>query len=161
MASGDPRELAPLLGNDLHTRRVLGQHATRDQVWSYLANYITDARPEAHPEVDVLVSAALATNRDFIAPTLHRRKPDESEAKALAALDEELAATSDDATAEELQNLVYEIGKDPHYGFEQLRDWFKCLYETLLGSSQGPRMGSFIALYGIANMRQLIAEALA
>ena len=77
-----------------------------------------------------------------------------------SALDEELAATSDDATAEELQNLVYEIGKDPHYGFETLRDWFKCLYETLLGSPQGPRMGSFIALYGIANTRQLITEAL-
>ena len=82
------------------------------------------------------------------------------EAQALAALDAELAAASDDATAEALQNLVYEIGKDPHYGFEQLRDWFKCLYETLLGSSQGPRMGSFIALYGIANTRKLIAEAL-
>ena len=159
--SGAGDKLPVTYGLLLNLVGVLGQHATRDQVWSYLANYITDARPEAHPEVDVLVSAALATNRDFIAPTLHRRKPDESEAKALAALDEELAATSDDATAEELQNLVYEIGKDPHYGFEQLRDWFKCLYETLLGSSQGPRMGSFIALYGIANMRQLIAEALA
>jgi lysyl-tRNA synthetase, class I len=67
---------------------------------------------------------------------------------------------SDDATPEELQNIVYEIGKDPHFGFEALRDWFKCLYETLLGSSQGPRMGSFIALYGIANTRKLIAEAL-
>ena len=140
---------------------VLGRHATRDQVWSYLANYVEDATPEAHPEVEVLVEAALAYNRDFIAPTLHRRKPDANEALALTALDEELAATSDDATGEELQNIVYEIGKDPHYGFEQLRDWFKCLYETLLGSSQGPRMGSFIALYGIANTRKLIAEALA
>ncbi len=139
---------------------VLGRHATREQVWSYLANYVEDATAEAHPEVDVLVTAALAYNRDFIAPTLHRRKPEAGEALALAALDEELAATSDDATAEELQNIVYEIGKDPHYGFEQLRDWFKCLYETLLGSSQGPRMGSFIALYGIANTRKLIAEAL-
>ena len=140
---------------------VLGRHATREQVWSYLANYVEDATPEAHPEVEVLVEAALAYNRDFIAPTLHRRKPDANEALALTALDEELAATSDDATGEELQNIVYEIGKDPHYGFEQLRDWFKCLYETLLGSSQGPRMGSFIALYGIANTRKLIAEALA
>ena len=86
--------------------------------------------------------------------------PKPNEALALAALDEELASTSDDATAEELQTLVYEIGKDPHFGFEQLRDWFKCLYETLLGSSQGPRMGSFIALYGVANTRKLIAEAL-
>ncbi len=139
---------------------VLGAQATREQVWSYLGNYVENADPAAHPELDKLVTNALAYNRDFIAPTLLRRKPEGSEAEALAALDEELAATSDDATAEELQNLVYEIGKDPHYGFEQLRDWFKCLYETLLGSSQGPRMGSFIALYGIANTRKLIAEAL-
>ena len=139
---------------------VLGAQATREQVWSYLGNYVENADPAAHPQLDKLVTNALAYNRDFIAPTLQRRKPEGNEAQALAALDEELAATSEDATAEELQNLVYEIGKDPHYGFEQLRDWFKCLYETLLGSPQGPRMGSFIALYGIANTRKLIAEAL-
>ncbi len=139
---------------------VLGPQATRDQVWSYLANYVADARPEAHPELDVLVTSALAYNRDFVAPTLKRRKPEPSEALALAALDEELAGLGDDATAEEIQNRVYEIGKDPHFGFESLRDWFKALYETLLGSSQGPRMGSFIALYGVANTRALIGEAL-
>ncbi|TXI11388.1 MAG: lysine--tRNA ligase, partial [Novosphingobium sp.] len=140
--------------------RVLGAQATRDQLWSYLVNYVENADPAAHPELDGLVTRARAYNRDFIAATLQRRKPDENEASALAALDEELAGTSDDATAEELQNIVYEIGKDPHYGFEQLRDWFKCLYETLLGSSAGPRMGSFIALYGVSNTRKLIAEAL-
>ena len=64
-----------------------------------------------------------------------------------------------DASAEDIQNIVYAIGKDG--GFENLRDWFKALYETLLGSSAGPRMGSFIALYGIENTRKLIAEALA
>ncbi len=132
---------------------VLGAGATREQVWSYLGNYVAEATPEAHPELDVLVTSALAYNRDFIAPALHRRKPEAGEALALAALDEELAATSDDASAEEIQTLVYEIGKDPHYGFENLRDWFKALYEVLLGSSAGPRMGSFIALYGIANTR--------
>jgi lysyl-tRNA synthetase class 1 len=139
---------------------VLGANATREQVWSYLTNYVADARPEAHPELDVLVTSALAYNRDFIAPTLARRKPEAGEAAALAALDEELAGLPEGATAAELQNIVYEIGKDPHYGFEGLRDWFKALYETLLGSSQGPRMGSFIALYGVANTRALIAEAL-
>ncbi len=140
---------------------VLGPGATREQVWSYLANYVPGADPAAHPALDALVTCALAYNRDFVAPTLRRRKPEAGEAAALAALDEELASTSDDATSEEIQNIVYEIGKDPHYGFEQLRDWFRALYETLLGSSQGPRMGSFITLYGIANTRQLIAEALA
>ena len=54
---------------------------------------------------------------------------------------------------------MYEAGKAA--GFEPLRDWFKALYETLLGSSQGPRMGSFAALYGLAETRALIADALA
>ena len=139
---------------------VMGPNATRDQVWSYLANYIADPDPALHPALDGLVTSALAYCRAFIAPTLHRRKPDAGEAAALAALDEELAATADDATPEILQNIIYEIGKDPHYGFENLRDWFKALYETLLGSPQGPRMGSFIALYGVENTRRLIAEAL-
>ncbi len=140
---------------------VLGAGATRDQVWSYLGNYLENADPAAHPALDALLGKALAYNRDLVAPTLHRRKPEAGEAAALAALDEELAATADDATAEEIQNIVYAIGKDPHFAFEGLRDWFKALYETLLGSSQGPRMGSFITLYGIANTRKLIAEALA
>jgi len=74
---------------------------------------------------------------------------------------EELAHAREElASAEALQTEVYEIGKREEFGFESLRDWFKALYETLLGSSQGPRMGSFIALYGIANTRALIAEAL-
>ena len=158
---GDGEKLPVTYGLLLNLVGVLGANATRDQVWSYLGNYVADADPAAHPDVDTLVTTALAYNRDFIAPTLHRRKPEPNEALALAALDEELAATSDDATAEELQTMVYEIGKDPHFAFDGLRDWFKALYETLLGSPQGPRMGSFIALYGIANTRKLIAEALA
>jgi lysyl-tRNA synthetase class 1 len=139
---------------------VLGAHASRDQVWSYLANYVENADPAAHPALDALVTRALAYNRDFIAPTLIRRKPEPGEAAALAALDAALAQAAPDADAGGLQNIVYEIGKNPDYGFENLRDWFKALYETLLGSAQGPRMGSFIALYGIANTRQLIAQAL-
>ena len=60
---------------------------------------------------------------------------------------------------DEIQTIVFEVGK--RHPFESLRHWFQALYETLLGSSQGPRMGSFIALYGIENSRKLIAEALA
>ncbi|SFG00114.1 lysyl-tRNA synthetase, class I [Novosphingobium sp. CF614] len=140
---------------------VLGAEATAEQVWSYLGNYVADAKPEAHPDLGELVRAALATNRDFIAPTLLRRAPTANEAAALKALDAELANAEPKTSAEELQHAVYEIGKDEAYGFENLRDWFKALYETLLGSSQGPRMGSFIALYGIPETRKLIAQALA
>ena len=159
-AVGAGESLPVTYGLLLNLVGVLGAHASADQVWSYLANYVENADPAAHPALDTLVHCALAYNRDFIAPTLHRRKPEAGEAAALAALDEELAASSEDTTAETLQNIVYEIGKDPHYGFESLRDWFKALYETLLGSSAGPRMGSFIALYGVDNTRRLIAEAL-
>jgi len=140
---------------------VLGADATREQVWSYLANYVENADPAAHPDLDVLVTSALAYNRDFVAPTMHKRAPTATEAAALAALDAELAALTDGIPAEDLQTKVYEIGKDEQFGFENLRDWFRALYETLLGSSQGPRMGSFIVLYGVENTRKLIAEALA
>ncbi|GAA4644196.1 lysine--tRNA ligase [Pontixanthobacter gangjinensis] len=139
---------------------VLGAEASREQVWSYLANYVADADPAKHPAVDTMVSAALAYNRDFVAPTLKKRAPAENEAAALRALDAELAKLPDNYPAEDLQTKVYEIGKQEEFGFENLRDWFRALYQTLLGSDQGPRMGSFIALYGIANSRKLIAEAL-
>ena len=86
---------------------------------------------------------------------LHHRVAD-----ALRDLDGQLAALPAEASAEDIQNIVYEIGK-ARYGKEALRDWFKALYETLLGSEQGPRMGSFFALYGLDNSRKLIAQALA
>ena len=137
---------------------VMGD-ASKAQVWGYLANYVADASAEKYPALDALIDHALAYARDFVAPTLQRRAPEGVEVAALQQLDAELAALGADASAEDIQNIVYEIGKSG--GFENLRDWFKALYETLLGSSQGPRMGSFIALYGVANSRKLIGEALA
>ena len=136
---------------------VMGE-ASPEQVWGYLGNYVADASPARYPELDRLIGYALAYSRDFVAPTLKRRAPEGVEVAALERLDAALAALPADASAEDIQNEVYEIGKTG--GFAELRDWFRALYETLLGSSQGPRMGSFIKLYGIANSRRLIAEAL-
>ncbi|HWK41406.1 MAG TPA: lysine--tRNA ligase [Croceibacterium sp.] len=158
---GDGDTLPVTYGLLLNLVGVLGAGATRDQVWSYLGNYIENASPEDWPELDGLVGNALAYNRDFVAPTLNKRAPEAGEAEALRALDAYLAHAPAGASAEELQTAVYEIGKNEAFGFASLRDWFKALYETLLGSSQGPRMGSFIALYGVENTRNLIAEALA
>ena len=154
-----PKESLPVtFGLLLNLVGVMGAGATRAQVWGYLGNYVADAAPETHPALDDLIDKALAYNRDVVAPTLQRRAPEPNEAGALAELDAALGANAD-ADAEAIQNLLYEIGK-ARFGQEGLRDWFKALYETLLGSSQGPRMGSFIALYGVANTRALIAEAL-
>jgi lysyl-tRNA synthetase class 1 len=130
----------------------------REVIWGFISRYVPGASPETHPELDRLVGYAIAYQRDFVAPTLARRAPDDREAAALRDLDMRLAALPAGADAEAIQFEVYEAGKAA--GFEPLRDWFKALYETLLGSAQGPRMGSFIALYGIDNSRRLIAEAL-
>jgi lysyl-tRNA synthetase, class I len=158
---------------------VLGANASIHQVLSYLRNYVGVAQPftlvaqsylddlenwknlptAEGSEILNLIDLALAYNCDFVAPTLRRRKAEGVEVCALVRLDAELELLADGATAEDIQNIVYAIGKEG--GFENLRDWFKALYETLLGSSAGPRMGSFIALYGVANTRKLIAEALA
>ncbi len=151
-------ELPVTFGLLLNLVGVLGD-ASKEQVWGYLGNYVPDASATRYPALDALIGHALAYAKDYIAPTLNRRAPDATERVALERLDADLAALPADASAEDIQNAVYEIGKTG--GFAELRDWFKALYETLLGSSQGPRMGSFIKLYGIGNSRRLIAEALA
>ena len=135
---------------------VLGT-AEREIIWGYVRNYVPDASAKRYPALDALIGNAIAYHRDFVAPTLKCRKAEGIEVAALRDLDARLAGLGD-ADAETIQNEVYEVGKAQP--FENLRDWFKALYETLLGSSQGPRMGSFIALYGIDNTRKLIAEAL-
>jgi lysyl-tRNA synthetase class 1 len=131
----------------------------RDLLWGFVKRYAPGASPESHPELDALIGYALAYFRDFVAGSLRKRPPDDREAAALRDLDGRLAALPADASGEAIQNEVYEVGKAA--GFDNLRDWFKALYETLLGTSQGPRMGSFVALYGLDNSRRLIAEALA
>ena len=110
------------------------------------------------PTIDKLIGYAISYFNEFVAPALKKRVPTEKEAAALRDLDDRLLHQPRDDPVE-VQNLIYEVGKT--HGFDNLRDWFKALYETLLGTSQGPRMGSFIALYGIDNSRRLIAEALA
>jgi lysyl-tRNA synthetase, class I len=127
-------------------------------LWGFVQRYCPEASPGSHPELDALLDYALAYFRDFIAGSLLKRAPSEVEAAALRDLDARLGGLPEDADGETIQTEVYEVGKA--HPFENLRDWFKALYETLLGTSQGPRMGSFIALYGIANSRRLIAEAL-
>jgi lysyl-tRNA synthetase class 1 len=128
-------------------------------LWKFIQSYAPGTSPKSDPELDQLIHLAANYARDFVVPTLKRRSPTDQEAAALRDLDSELAKLPDDADAEAIQHLVFEVGKT-HYGKDSLRDWFKALYETLLGSSQGPRMGSFIALYGIGNSRRLIEESI-
>ena len=157
-APGEGDALPVSFGLLLNLASVLGTEATEANLAEYLDTYLGGVPRGA--ELDRMIAAAVAYTRDFIAPTLSKRAPTENEAAALQALDAVLATADPAMSAEDLQTEVYEIGKREEFGFDNLRDWFKALYQTLLGSDQGPRMGSFIRLYGIANSRKLIAEAL-
>jgi lysyl-tRNA synthetase class 1 len=132
--------------------------ADKDTAWRFVQRYAPGTSSDTDPELDELIGLAVNYARDFVVPTLKRRPPSPAEAEALRDLDQELANLSVDSNGETIQHSVFEVGK--RHPFASLRDWFQALYETLLGSSQGPRMGSFIALYGIENSRRLISEAL-
>jgi lysyl-tRNA synthetase class 1 len=129
-------------------------------LWGFIRRHAPDATPEKHPLLDKLVGYAVAYYDDFVKPEKKFRAPTDAERAALQALDTALASAPAGASAEALQNLVYEAGKA--HGFaDNLRGWFQAIYEVLLGQSQGPRFGSFIELYGVAETRALIAKGLA
>jgi lysyl-tRNA synthetase class 1 len=134
---------------------------TEDPVvlWGFISRYVEGAKPENHPILDRLAGYAIAYYRDFVRPDKNYRAPNDVERAALEDLAAKLEELGQGAATEDIQFELYEIGK--RHGFENLRDWFKALYETLLGQSHGPRMGSFIALYGVAETTQLIHRALA
>lgn len=132
----------------------------KDVLWGFIRRVAPGATPEEHPLLDHLAGYAVRYYEDFVAPTKVFRGATETERKALEALDSALAAAPSDANATALQNIVYEAGKGNGYTKENLRQWFQAIYEVLLGSSQGPRFGSFIELYGIDNTRELIAKGL-
>ena len=129
-------------------------------LWGFIRRIAPGATAEEHPLLDHLAGYAIRYYEDFVKPAKQFRAPTAEEAVALKALSALLAAAPPTATAEELQNLVFEAGKANGYTKETLRSWFQAIYEVLLGSSQGPRFGSFIALYGIDATRKLIAEGL-
>jgi lysyl-tRNA synthetase class 1 len=132
----------------------------KDVLWGFIRRLAPDATPEKYPVLDRLAEYAVAYYRDFVRPTKKYRLPDDTERHALEVLEKELAAAPPDASAEDLQNIVYEVGKANGFA-DRLRDWFRAIYEVLLGQSQGPRFGSFIELYGIENTRVLIRKGLA
>jgi len=154
---------------------------TKDALWGFIGRYAPDASPEHNPQMDAAAGFAVRYYNDFVKPGKTYRLPDKTERAALedlaACLTDEakardmiarknaLAGKADDPVPEidwhddeSLQSIVFAVGKV--HGFEPLRDWFTALYEVLLGASQGPRFGGFIALYGIEETAALIRSGL-
>ena len=130
----------------------------KETLWGFIRKYAPGATPEKYAILDQLAGYALAYYRDFVKPEKTYRLPTELERQALQALSDELAKAPPGASGEDLQNIVYAVGKT--HAFEPLRAWFGALYEVLLGQTQGPRFGGFIQLYGVEQTRALIAKAL-
>ena len=128
-------------------------------MWGFIARYAPEASPESHPGLDAAAGFAVQYYEDFVRPSKTFRSPDERERAALADLAGRLRVWDGPVDAEALQTEVFAVGRD--HGFEPMRDWFTALYEVLLGASQGPRFGGFIALYGVAETVALIDRALA
>lgn len=128
-------------------------------LWGFIRRIAQDATPHTHPHLDQLAGYAIKYFDSFVKPTKVFREPNEAERAALINLERRLAEVEGAASAEDLQKIVYEVGRDG--GFEHnMRDWFKAIYEVLFGQSQGPRFGSFIALYGIEETRALMRQGL-
>ena len=153
-----PQEAVPLSFNVLLNLASACNTEDKEVLWGFIARYAPEASPEANPILDELVGFAIRYYMDFVKPNKRYRAADDRERAALSALIAGLESLPEGAGAEEAQNQVYEVGKQ--FEFEPLRDWFRALYEILFGQEQGPRLGSFIALYGVGETIALINRAL-
>ena len=133
--------------------------SSEDQLWSFIQKYNPKLSSNENPSLSLAVKFAVKYFKDFVEPKKKFREPDDKEKKALADLASRLGLFSGDPDPSELQKIIFAVGRD--HEFEPLRDWFTALYETLLGSSEGPRFGGFTALYGIDKTINLINSCLA
>jgi lysyl-tRNA synthetase class 1 len=142
-----------------------------ETLWGFIGRYRPGVTPKTHPKLDAMVGYAINYYRDFVAPTKKFREPTEGERAALQDLRDALSQLRAGSSAEDIQNVVYEIGrrepfldavkkgKDGRPGVSL--DWFNMLYQVLLGQEKGPRFGSFAAVYGLPNAVAMIDGALA
>ena len=127
----------------------------KNVLWKFIKKYKKDIKVSDHPIVDSLVEYALKYFTDIVKPNKKYRKPNEKEKKALQDLVKRLRNCKDQMDPEAIQTIVYSVGKDNGYQ-ENLREWFKAIYEIIFGDQNGPRMGFFISFFGIKESIELI-----
>ncbi|EJF85138.1 lysine--tRNA ligase [Candidatus Bartonella washoeensis] len=144
----------------------------KEVLWGFISRYAKGANAQTYPALDQLVDFAIKYFDVFVKPNKKFRVPDESERSTLINIDAKLASLPETVDGNILQNALLDVArlteryqdhskKSPEGGPGVSNVFFQMLYEVLLGQEKGPRLGSFIALYGINEMRTLIAEALA
>jgi lysyl-tRNA synthetase class 1 len=170
--SGEPpRPDMPISYTMLLTLVSSSNAENAETLWGFIARYRPGVTPQTHPRLDAMVRYAIHYFHDFVLPEKRFRQPTELERAALLDLRDALAQLPAESTAEDIQNVVYEIGRrEPFLDHKKKAkdgqpgvtlDWFNMLYQVLLGQEKGPRFGSFVAVYGIQNTVDMIDGALA
>ena len=131
----------------------------KEVLWKFIKKYKKDIKVSEHPILDSLVEYALKYFQEIVKPKKKYRKPTEKEKKALQDLVKRLKGCRNKINPEEIQTIVYSVGKDNGYD-KNLRDWFKAIYEIIFGDQDGPRMGFFISFFGIEETILLINKCI-
>jgi lysyl-tRNA synthetase class 1 len=138
---------------------LVGSSNAKDKkiLWKFINRFHKDIKPELHPILDGLTEYALNYFKDEVEPNKKFKSPNEKEKNALKNLVLKLQSIDENLKPEEIQTIVYSVGKENGYG-SSLRDWFKLIYEVVFGEQDGPRMGFFISFFGINETIKLIND---
>jgi lysyl-tRNA synthetase, class I len=158
--SGNPPKIENIVSFSLLLNLVSASNSEdKNTLWGFIKNYIGEnANPDNNPLLDQMIEYAISYFHDFVKPNKVYRLATKKEKGALISLSKLIGEIDKNADNEEIQTLIYQVGKD--FSFEPLKDWFSAIYEVLLGLKQGPRFGSFVAIYGIKETQKLIKKAL-
>jgi len=154
--NGNPPKEKSIMPFSVLLNLVETSNATdKDVLWKFIKKNKKDIKVSDHPILDSLIEYALKYFQDIVKPNKKYRKPNDKEKKALQDLVKRLKDCKDQMDPEAIQTIVYSVGKDNGYK-ENLREWFKVIYEIIFGDQDGPRMGFFISFFGIKESIELI-----
>tara|TARA_B110001452_G_scaffold247445_1_gene233477 strand:+ start:12 stop:632 length:621 start_codon:yes stop_codon:yes gene_type:complete len=130
---------------------------TKEILWKFINKFHKDIKSTEHPILDGLTKYALNYFKDKVEPNKKYKKPNSEEKIIFHNLIKRLEKIPENAKPEEIQTIIYSVGKDNGYE-KNLRDWFKLLYEVLFGEEDGPRMGFFVSFFGVKETIKLIND---
>ena len=131
--------------------------SSKDVLWKFVKKYKKNINETQNPIFDKLIEYAISYFNEVVKINKKFKEPNHSEKLALNNLSEKLNSCSESMDPEDIQTIVYSAGKENGYE-NNLRDWFKLIYEVIFGDENGPRMGFFISFFGVKETIELIKE---
>ena len=158
--NGNPPKEKTIITFGVLLNLVSASNAANEEVlWKFVKNFRPETDRSQHPILEGLIKNAISYFNDHVKINKKYRAANEQERKALLELNEEIKKMPEGLTPEEMQTIVFTVGKN-YYPKEELRNWFKAIYEVVFGDEQGPRMGSFICFFGKEETIDLINKSL-